>query len=182
MNRPRVEQEENASKDWAQKNLLQLIANIKGSARKKDARRLLKPGRLDEAFDFILRDTLDDHQRGFWGSLHPTLVGGEFLPDYKPQEIEIARITMDSTTQDVVRIRASPGTVEQPMAFGPTACWLSHRPHQTGLAGSPILSESTCHKGLWDQDVLRHMKKGTQFVSGFEFVRIITVDRECWTT
>lgn len=102
---------------WEEENLLQLIANIKGAERKKDARRLLKQGRLDEAYDFILRDTLDEHLRGFLGSLHPTLLGGEFLPDYKPQEIEIARITMDSTTQDVISIRASPGTLEQPIIY-----------------------------------------------------------------
>jgi len=55
--------------------------------------------------------------RGFLGSLHPTLLGGEFLPDYDPEEIEIARITMDSTTQEVITIRASPGTVERPIIY-----------------------------------------------------------------
>src|SRR5438128_2251475 len=49
---------------WSNDNLLQLIANIKGAARKKAAHCLLKQGRLEEAYDFILRDSLDDRLRG----------------------------------------------------------------------------------------------------------------------
>lgn len=33
-------------------------------------------------------------------------MGGEYLPDLAPDEVEIARITMKSTTMDVIGIRA----------------------------------------------------------------------------
>ncbi|WP_298128233.1 hypothetical protein [Brevundimonas sp.] len=43
------------------------------------------------------------------GSHHPSLLGGEFLPNRTQREVEIARITLDSTTQDVVSVYASQG-------------------------------------------------------------------------
>ena len=33
-------------------------------------------------------------------------MGGEYLPDYLPEEVEIARVAMESTTADVISIRA----------------------------------------------------------------------------
>jgi hypothetical protein len=35
-------------------------------------------------------------------------MGGEYLPDYRRDEIEIARIELQSTTSDVISIRARP--------------------------------------------------------------------------
>jgi hypothetical protein len=35
------------------------------------------------------------------GALHPSAMGGEYLPDQQEDEIEIARINIDSTTNDV---------------------------------------------------------------------------------
>lgn len=102
---------------WAVADLRKLIANIKGAERKKDALRLLKENRIEQAYDFILADTLDDGQRELFGSLHPALLGGEYLPDYQRGEVEIARVTMDSTTQDVISIRARPGTKAQPIIY-----------------------------------------------------------------
>ena len=40
--------------------------------------------------------------------MHPALLGGEYLPDYRIGEVEIARVTMASTTQDVISVRAYP--------------------------------------------------------------------------
>lgn len=37
---------------------------------------------------------------------HPSFVGGEYLPDYKANEVQIARIELQSTTTDVISIRA----------------------------------------------------------------------------
>jgi hypothetical protein len=37
---------------------------------------------------------------------HPWQMGGEYLPDLKQNEVEIARIVMKSTTMDVISIRA----------------------------------------------------------------------------
>ena len=40
------------------------------------------------------------------GELPPSWMDGEYLPDYLPGEVEIARIVLESVTQDVVSIRA----------------------------------------------------------------------------
>jgi hypothetical protein len=93
---------------WRVEDIRQLVANIKGAGRKKTALWLIEQGRLDQAEDFILADTLSDCDRTLAGQVHPTLMGGEYLPDYGRSEVEIARVTMDSTTQDVISIRAQP--------------------------------------------------------------------------
>ncbi len=93
---------------WHTKDLRQIVANIKGAERKKMALRLIAEGRLDEADGFILTDTLSNEDRTLTGQVHPALMGGEYLPDYAASEVEIARVTMASTTQDVISIRAQP--------------------------------------------------------------------------
>ena len=93
---------------WTTESLNQLVTNIKGAERKKEALRLIKEGRLDEATEFILADSISAEDRDRLGKIHPTLMGGEYLPDYNPGEVEIARVTLDSTTQDVMSIRAYP--------------------------------------------------------------------------
>ena len=93
---------------WDVANLDQLVANIKGSERKKIALRLIREERLDEAKDFILDDSLSEEERVDVGKVHPALMGGEYLPDCSRGEVEIARVTMASTTQDVISIRAFP--------------------------------------------------------------------------
>ncbi|NBS88163.1 MAG: hypothetical protein EBS60_08835, partial [Verrucomicrobia bacterium] len=40
------------------------------------------------------------------GRIHPTFLGGEYLPDYRTAETEIARIVLDSTLRDVISLRA----------------------------------------------------------------------------
>jgi hypothetical protein len=39
--------------------------------------------------------------RSALGRLHPSFMGGEYLPDRRDTEVEIARINIDSTTSDV---------------------------------------------------------------------------------
>ena len=93
---------------WEVENLRQVVANIKGAERKKIALRLIQEGRLDEARDFILDDKLSEEERVYAGKFHPALMGGEYLPDCSRDEVEIARVTMASITQDVISIRAFP--------------------------------------------------------------------------
>jgi len=93
---------------WAAENLQQLVANIKGAERKKIALQLIEEGRLDEANGFVLADSLSEEERTLTGKIHPSLMGGEYLPDYDEGAVEIARITLASTTQDVISIRAFP--------------------------------------------------------------------------
>lgn len=42
-------------------------------------------------------------------NLHPVYLAGQFLPDYEPDEVEIARIVLDNHAEDVYSIRARKG-------------------------------------------------------------------------
>ncbi|MCJ7795380.1 MAG: hypothetical protein MUQ56_01190, partial [Thermoleophilia bacterium] len=59
---------------------------------------------LSEVEPGLLEDELEDP--GQFDFLGPHWMGGEYLPSYLPGETEIARITIQSVTMDVVSIRA----------------------------------------------------------------------------
>ena len=56
--------------------------------------------------EFLLKDNLSQDERNNWGRIHPSMMGGEYLPDLEEHEIEIARISIASVTYDQVSIRA----------------------------------------------------------------------------
>jgi hypothetical protein len=64
------------------------------------------PAELGEIDAGLLADALDDPDRRRLGAIHPSWLGGEYLPGYLPGEVEIARIVLASVTQDVISIRA----------------------------------------------------------------------------
>lgn len=78
-------------------------AGIKGELRRQAAKELATAGIIDPV---ISVEILPYEQLEGVGALHPWLMGGEFLPDLLPNEIEIARVTLKSTTMDVISIRA----------------------------------------------------------------------------
>ena len=89
--------------------LTAILGNIKGQNRREMARDFISgsvSGVLGELDSDILGDTIDDGIRRELGRLHPSWMGGEYLPDYLPGEVEIARIVLASVTQDVISIRA----------------------------------------------------------------------------
>ena len=63
-------------------------------------------GKLDELSNELLNESLDEETRNRLGQIHPSLMGGEYLPDYRRQEVEIVRIELKSTTSDVISLRA----------------------------------------------------------------------------
>ena len=65
-------------------------------------------GSLEALCDELLPDTLDQAVRDSIGKIHPSFMGGEYLPNYARSEVEIARIELRSTTSDVISIRARP--------------------------------------------------------------------------
>lgn len=83
-----------------------LLTTIKGDLRREMIREEIENGNLASVPEALLAPTLDDQVRRFTGRLHPALMGGEYLPDLEDEEIEIARITISSTTQDVTVVRA----------------------------------------------------------------------------
>ncbi|MFL5489953.1 MAG: hypothetical protein ACJ8AV_00970, partial [Gemmatimonadales bacterium] len=64
------------------------------------------PAHVGEIPSGFLEARLDDSTRAELGATHPSWLGGEYLPDYLPGEVEIARIVLDSVTQDVISFRA----------------------------------------------------------------------------
>lgn len=83
-----------------------IVASILGEERRKDVLNRLKRSDIDLYGDWLIDSRLDDSTRQVLGQMHPTMMGGEYLPSIGQQEIEIARIVLASTTQDVISIRA----------------------------------------------------------------------------
>src|SRR5262249_54329155 len=63
---------------------------------------------LEELDEHLLADTLTEGTRRSLGRIHPSFMGGEYLPNYRQSEVEIARIELESTTSDVISLRARP--------------------------------------------------------------------------
>jgi hypothetical protein len=84
------------------------LRNVKGRNRREMIRDYHEAGTLDQLGESLLADTLDEQSRKNLGLIHPTFMGGEYLPDYGRSEVEIARIELKSTTNDVLSFRARP--------------------------------------------------------------------------
>ena len=65
-------------------------------------RRLIDAGGLDSVPEFLLQSALSDEVRQALGRIHPAMMGGEYLPNLTPNEVEIARITdrLDNARRD----------------------------------------------------------------------------------
>ncbi len=83
-----------------------LLATIKGATRRAEAARLIAAGAFDKLDNFLVASALSEDDRRYWGRIHPSLMGGEYLPDRAETEIEIARINIASTTSDVTSVYA----------------------------------------------------------------------------
>jgi hypothetical protein len=93
---------------WVYSDLKERIrATVKG-----DARRLLAEYAIDDDFcsvpyeSFNFKESLPEEELRSWSAIHPALMGGEFLPSRCGGEVEIARVSMESVTGDVISVRA----------------------------------------------------------------------------
>ncbi len=93
---------------WARDHGIPLISDIKGAERRKFYERALEADLTELVDAELLQHTLPSEQRQAQGRIHPAFMGGEYLPDQRPGEVEIARITIASTTQDVTCVYARP--------------------------------------------------------------------------
>src|SRR5215831_6487911 len=84
------------------------LRNVKGRNRREMIRDYHSSGLLPALSDNLLRDTLNEDTRRGLDLIHPSFMGGEYLPDYRCNEVEIARIELESTTSDVISVRARP--------------------------------------------------------------------------
>ena len=85
----------------------QLLSRIQGESRRTIARRILTEEGFPGLTEFLAREVLDDEDRRNWGLVHPQCMGGEYLPQLGIGDVEIARISLASTTGDQISIRAS---------------------------------------------------------------------------
>jgi hypothetical protein len=86
-----------------------LLARVKGSKRKATLKRLIDDGRVDEVTEFLAESSLSERDRRAIGRIHPSFMGGEYLPDIDAKEVEIARIAIRSVTGDVTSVYARRG-------------------------------------------------------------------------
>lgn len=91
---------------WAQERGISLVSDIKGAERRRLYAKALEAGRAELLPQEIFQETLNETDRQGLGRIHPAFMGGEYLPTRQRQEVEIARITIASTTQDVTCVYA----------------------------------------------------------------------------
>lgn len=81
-----------------------LRATVKGARRRAMLERYIASGQLDRAPELVLKAVLPDTERAAFGRMHPSYMGGEYLATRHEGEVEIARITIRSTTWDVTSV------------------------------------------------------------------------------
>lgn len=80
-----------------------LGTKVKGELRRQAAKNLA----AESIHDLVISsENLSEEQLTAVGRFHPMFMGGEYLPDQYGNEIEIARVIMQSVTMDVISIRA----------------------------------------------------------------------------
>ena len=92
---------------WEESNpLTTILRNVKGTNRRQMITDFWNQGRFSELDPILMADSISTEVRRELGAIHPSFMGGEYLPDFLPTEVEIARIELQSTTSDVSSIRA----------------------------------------------------------------------------
>lgn len=89
---------------WVRSAQDHVLSRIPGEVRRQLAREALEAGGLDALTG--VSSTLTEEERRAWSSIHPAFMGGEFLPPLKLHQVEVARITFNSVTSDVISLRA----------------------------------------------------------------------------
>ena len=83
-----------------------VLRGVKGKHRRKVLSKALAEGKFEKVSEEIQSAEISNELRDRLGQIHPSLMGGEYLPSYQREETEIARIELESTTSDVISIRA----------------------------------------------------------------------------
>jgi hypothetical protein len=89
---------------WAADRKVPLLSGIGGESRRQLVRELVARG--DPIPAGLDAPVLDAKAREDWGRIHPSNMGGEFLPALRRDEVEIARISVASVTADQISVRA----------------------------------------------------------------------------
>ena len=85
-----------------------LLTHVKGRMRRAAIRNAIARGELDLLPPEFLAAELSAEDRAGLGGMHPAFMGGEYLPRMRAGEVEIARVSINSTTCDVTTVYARP--------------------------------------------------------------------------
>lgn len=85
-----------------------LLSKVKGTVLRKKLRALFDAGPHAELRTLLTAEGISAADRKALESIHPMFMGGNYLPDADGSEVEIARITIASTTYDVTGVYARP--------------------------------------------------------------------------
>jgi hypothetical protein len=94
---------------WKATDPLQaVLEGIAGTARRNLIKAYWEAGGMEHLDDKILKNMLTEKERDELGRMHPYFLGGEFLSMNLPGEVCVVRIELQSTTFDVIELRARP--------------------------------------------------------------------------
>lgn len=107
--KPRYKLSHRPKSYWEHSDPLQaILAGISGTARRQMITEAWNSGNFEQIGPELLRDDLDEGLRQYMGAAHPRFMGGEYLPKRLPGETAIVTIRLQSTTFDVIELRARP--------------------------------------------------------------------------
>ena len=79
-----------------------LQSKITGQLRSEMVVRNVRQGSVPSE---LLKSKLSEPIKNAQGGIHPWMMGGEYLPDLYPNEVELCRVVLKSTTMDVASFR-----------------------------------------------------------------------------
>lgn len=82
-----------------------LLSKVKGTWRREVLALAVEEDRLNEVDPFFTTTALTKEERLARSAVHPSFMGGEYLPDFEEGEIEVARIDLRSVTADAISVR-----------------------------------------------------------------------------
>ncbi len=137
---------------WAREHGIPLISDIKGAERRKLYESALEADLTELVDAELFQHALPNEQREAQGRIHPAFMGGEYLPKQRHGEVEIARITIASTTQDVTCVYARPvgRRIHYRMVDEYSGDTLEGRGHRTSLKPLTLRQLSDFFLKSWD--------------------------------
>jgi hypothetical protein len=92
---------------WEDNNpLAAILRNVKSTKRRQMITDYWNSGCIENLCPENLADDPGPDAQRALERIHPSFMGGAYLPDFRPTEVEIARIELESTTADVISLRA----------------------------------------------------------------------------
>jgi hypothetical protein len=118
--------------DVDQDSALYVVSRIKGSNRQEMVIDYIQRGKADELEPGLLRETLPREEIDALARLNATFLGGEFLPDFLADEVELVRLVMQTPHRDTVSVRARAAEDEAEAADDHAAATFVTQVHERG--------------------------------------------------